>query len=52
MLNFLYEIFTKSSSGHVAEVLQETKVAIQSYIVGLLIETLIIAVLTLLLCYG
>jgi predicted PurR-regulated permease PerM len=45
ILNFLYEIFSKKSSGHVAEVLQETKKAIQSYIVGLLIETFIIAVM-------
>lgn len=45
LLNFLYEVFSKESSGNVAEILKETKGAIQSYIVGLLIETLIVAVL-------
>ncbi len=45
ILNFLYEVFSRKSSKHVAEVLQQTRTAIQSYIVGLLIETFIIAVL-------
>ncbi len=45
ILNFLYEVFSRKSSKHVAEVLQQTKMAIQSYIVGLLIETMIIAVM-------
>ncbi|WP_458986393.1 AI-2E family transporter [Pontibacter sp. CAU 1760] len=45
ILTFLYEVFSRKSSKHVAEVLQQTKVAIQSYIVGLLIETIIIAVM-------
>jgi len=45
ILNFLYEAFTREHSEHVAGVLKETKAAIQSYVVGLLIETFIIAVL-------
>jgi predicted PurR-regulated permease PerM len=43
ILNFLYEVFTEEHSEKVADVLNETKSAIQSYIVGLLIETLIVA---------
>ena len=45
ILNFLYEVFAEENSKKVSEVLAETKVAIQSYIVGLLIETLIVAAL-------
>lgn len=45
ILNFLYEIFEEKNSEHVAAILQETKSAVQSYIVGLLVETLIVAVM-------
>jgi predicted PurR-regulated permease PerM len=45
ILNFFYEAFSRAHSEHVAEVLKETKSAIKSYVVGLLIETLIVAVL-------
>lgn len=45
ILNFIYELFDEDNSEQVAEILQETKTAIQSYIVGLMIETTIIAVL-------
>ncbi|AMR34517.1 AI-2E family transporter [Mucilaginibacter sp. PAMC 26640] len=45
ILNFLYEVFAEENSKKVTEVLSETKAAIQSYIVGLLIETLIVAVM-------
>ncbi|WP_187261049.1 AI-2E family transporter [Pontibacter beigongshangensis] len=45
LLNFIYEVFSKESSESVAGILQGTKAAIQSYIVGLLIETFIVAVL-------
>ncbi|SEN37085.1 Predicted PurR-regulated permease PerM [bacterium A37T11] len=45
ILNFIYEIFEDNESERVQEILQETKSAIQSYIVGLLIEMLIVAVL-------
>jgi AI-2 transport protein TqsA len=45
ILNFLYEVFAEENQTKVAEILSETKSAIQSYIVGLLIETSIVAVL-------
>ncbi|MFD1258238.1 AI-2E family transporter [Mucilaginibacter terrae] len=45
ILNFLFEVFSEENSLQVAEILQETKSAIQSYIVGLLTETLIVAIL-------
>jgi predicted PurR-regulated permease PerM len=45
ILNFLFEVFSEENSVQVAEILQETKSAIQSYIVGLLTETLIVAIL-------
>ncbi len=45
ILNFLYEIFSEQNSTHVSTVLKETKGAIQSYMVGLLLESLIVAVM-------
>lgn len=45
ILNFIFEVFEEDNSEQVAEILQETKGAVQSYIVGLMIETSIIAVL-------
>lgn len=45
ILNFIYEVFEEDNSDQVEEILQETKGAVQSYIVGLMIETSIIAVL-------
>lgn len=45
ILNFIYEVFDEDNQEQVAEILQETKAAVQSYIVGLMIETTIIAVL-------
>ena len=45
ILNFLYEIFSEENTHSVAEILNQTKRAIQSYIFGLLIEALIVAVL-------
>ena len=45
ILNFLFEVFSEENQAKVLEVIGETKGAIQSYIVGLLIETSIIAVL-------
>ena len=45
ILNFLYEVFAEENSAKVSEVLSETKLAIQSYIVGLLIEMIIVAVM-------
>lgn len=43
ILNFLYEIFAEKNSTQVSSVLRETKNAIQSYMVGLLLEALIVA---------
>jgi len=43
ILNFIFEVFDENNSDQVAEILQETKGAVQSYIVGLMIETTIIA---------
>ncbi len=45
ILNFLFEVFAEENFKHVAEILNETKTAIQSYMVGLLLEALIIAAL-------
>jgi predicted PurR-regulated permease PerM len=45
ILNFLYEVFKEKHSQRVGEILSETKTAIQSYIVGLLIEMLIVSTL-------
>jgi predicted PurR-regulated permease PerM len=43
ILNFFFEVFKEEHSKSVAEILRETKMAIQSYIVGLLIEMVIVA---------
>ena len=43
LLNFLYESFAEKNSKQVADVLKQTKSAIQSYMIGLLIEALIVA---------
>ncbi|MDN3582209.1 AI-2E family transporter [Mucilaginibacter flavus] len=43
LLNFFYEVFSEENTKRVAEVLKETKTAIQSYIIGLLIEMMIVA---------
>jgi predicted PurR-regulated permease PerM len=45
ILNFLYEVFAEKNSKQVAEILTQTKTAIQSYMVGLLIEALVVALL-------
>ncbi|MEP6583438.1 MAG: AI-2E family transporter [Ginsengibacter sp.] len=45
ILNFLYEIFAEQNSNQVSNVLKETKGAIQSYMVGLLLEALIVAIM-------
>ncbi|TEW64743.1 AI-2E family transporter [Mucilaginibacter phyllosphaerae] len=45
ILNFLYEVFSEENSKKVSDVLSETKTAIQSYIVGLLIEMIIVAIM-------
>ena len=45
LLDFLYEVFAPENSKEVGVVLQETKGAIQNYMVGLLVEALIVATL-------
>jgi predicted PurR-regulated permease PerM len=45
ILNFIFEIFEEDSEEQVAQILNETKSAVQSYIVGLMIEASMIAVL-------
>lgn len=45
IVNFFHEIFAEENTLKVSEVLVETKSAIQSYMVGLLIEALIVAVM-------
>jgi predicted PurR-regulated permease PerM len=45
ILNFLYEVFAEENSKQVADILNQTKMAIQSYMVGLLLEALVVAIL-------
>jgi len=45
ILNFVYEVFSEEHSHHVAEILKQTKTAIQSYVVGLLVEMIIVSTL-------
>ena len=45
ILDFLYEVFAQKNSDRVETVLSETKNAIQNYMVGLLVEAIIIAIL-------
>jgi predicted PurR-regulated permease PerM len=45
ILNFLFEVFSSKNTRYVADILHETKTAIQSYIVGILIEASIVAVM-------
>jgi len=45
ILNFLYEVFAEKNSNQVSNVLKETKNAIQSYMVGLLLEAIIVAIM-------
>jgi len=43
ILDFLFQVFSEKHSMRVAEILGETKTAIQSYIMGLLIEMIIVS---------
>lgn len=45
ILNFLYEVFSEENTKQVGDILTQTKTAIQSYMVGLLLEALIVAIL-------
>ena len=43
ILDFLFQVFSEKNSLRVAEILAETKVSVQSYVMGLLLETLIVS---------
>jgi len=45
IVNFFHEVFAEENTQKVSEVLVETKSAIQSYMVGLLMEALVVAVM-------
>ncbi len=45
ILNFFYEVFAERNSNEVGVVLEHTKKAIQSYMIGLLLEAIIVAAL-------
>lgn len=45
LLNFLYEVFPEKNSKAVGHVINETKGAVQNYMIGLLLEALIVAIL-------
>ena len=45
LLNFLYEIFSEQNFKEVGAVLRQTKLAIQSYMYGLVVEASIVAIL-------
>ncbi len=45
LLNFLFEVFAEENSQHVRVILNQTKNAIQSYMIGLLLEAFIVAIL-------
>ncbi|MBC7868264.1 MAG: AI-2E family transporter, partial [Gloeobacteraceae cyanobacterium ES-bin-316] len=45
IVNFFHEVFAEENTLKVSEVLVETKSAIQSYMVGLLLEALVVAVM-------
>lgn len=45
IINFLYEAFSEENSRKVAEILDQMKSAIQSYMIGLLLEAAVVAVM-------
>ena len=45
ILDFLFQVFKEKHSLRVAEILSETKTAVQSFMIGLLIETFIVCIL-------
>ncbi len=45
IVNFFHEVFAEENSEKVSDVLTETKSAIQSYMVGLLLEALVVAIM-------
>jgi predicted PurR-regulated permease PerM len=45
ILDFLFQVFSEKHSLRVAEILSETKAAVQSFMIGLMIETMIVCVM-------
>ncbi|MEJ7769350.1 MAG: AI-2E family transporter [Chitinophagaceae bacterium] len=45
ILNFLFEVFAEENAKQVSDVLNQTKSSIQSYMVGLMLEALVVAIL-------
>ena len=45
ILNFLYEAFSEENSKNVGDILSQIKTAIQSYMIGLLLEAVVVAVM-------
>lgn len=45
IVNFLYEVFAEENSKNVRQILTQTKTAIQSYMVGILLEAIVVAIL-------
>lgn len=45
ILDFLFQVFSEKDSLRVAEILSETKTSVQHYIIGLLIETVIVSIM-------
>ena len=45
LLNFFYKVFAEENADKVAEILGQTKIAVQSYMVGLLMEAAIVGIL-------
>lgn len=45
ILNFFHELFSEKNTQKVSEILTETKSAIQSYMVGLLLEAIVVAIM-------
>jgi len=45
ILNFIYEVFAEEHYQRVGEILSQTKTAIQSYMIGLVVEMVIVAIL-------
>ena len=45
ILNFLFKVFAEENADKISDILAQTKLAIQSYMVGLLMEAAIVAVL-------
>lgn len=45
LLSFIFDVFSRKRSRDIAKILAETKLAVQQYMVGLLLESLVVAIL-------